>query len=585
MDRTGVNGDRHVVFVGTDSQRSRAPATVPRWSRLLGYPLDVRPVDVAPGAGSDVYRGIVDELAADPQAAGAVITAHKVAMYTAVADRCAYVSPDATRLEECNVLAARPSGMAAHATDVSSVGAEVDRIWPPTSAPVVCFGAGGSAAALCLHLLSRQSPPQRIMVCERDHDRAAAFARLFPPETLPDGVALCLEAGDATWDKTLVSLPAGALVINATGLGKTDQQSPLSSDAVFPEGATIWDLNLPRAAPVPRQRSRPVCPARAPHLRRLATFHRGVARCPHGPARHRDGRWDRRPVRRHRTGGREMTLSTTPAVASDTAEQAEPSLAGRTEFSVAEAIALRCRQHGIRKAFAYPGTSELALCHAFSALSDGTLVNARGDSESAFMAGASGLAGKPEAVAIVHAARGLTNAAGAVADLRRNELPALVIVGLPSTRSAEFLPPHGEDGLVDAVGTFAKASLELAWPSGSETVDPVGAVDTALDQATALPGGPVLLGVPQDILEARAVPTGATEPLYPTCGCPTARWASTPQSPTAAQQSSPAGDSDRRLPVAPPGCRSGPHRVCGSRRCRDLPGPLPTRPDAVPATH
>lgn len=243
MDRTGVNGDRHVVFVGTDSQRSRAPATVPRWSRLLGYPLDVRPVDVAPGAGSDVYRGIVDELAADPQAAGAVITAHKVAMYTAVADRCAYVSPDATRLEECNVLAARPSGMAAHATDVSSVGAEVDRIWPPTSAPVVCFGAGGSAAALCLHLLSRQSPPQRIMVCERDHDRAAAFARLFPPETLPDGVALCLEAGDATWDKTLVSLPAGALVINATGLGKTDQQSPLSSDAVFPEGATIWDLN------------------------------------------------------------------------------------------------------------------------------------------------------------------------------------------------------------------------------------------------------------------------------------------------------------------------------------------------------
>lgn len=210
-----------------------------------------------------------------------------------------------------------------------------------------------------------------------------------------------------------------------------------------------------------------------------------------------------------------MTLSTTPAVASDTAEQAEPSLAGRTEFSVAEAIALRCRQHGIRKAFAYPGTSELALCHAFSALSDGTLVNARGDSEAAFMAGASGLAGKPEAVAIVHAARGLTNAAGAVADLRRNELPALVIVGLPSTRSAEFLPPHGEDGLVDAVGTFAKASLELAWPSGSETVDPVGAVDTALDQATALPGGPVLLGVPQDILEARAVPTGATDRSIP----------------------------------------------------------------------
>lgn len=185
-------------------------------------------------------------------------------------------------------------------------------------------------------------------------------------------------------------------------------------------------------------------------------------------------------------------------------------------LSVAEAIAWRCHRLGIRKAFAYPGTSELALCRAFATLGDGILVNSRGDREAVFMAGGGGLSGRPDAVAIVHGARGLTNAAGAVADLRRNEVPALVIVGLPSTASARFLPPHGEDGLLDAVGAFAKDVRQVVWPRRSKALasGPIEAIDAALVEAGALPRGPVLLGVPQDILEARVVPAGLV-----TCRC------------------------------------------------------------------
>ncbi len=182
----------------------------------------------------------------------------------------------------------------------------------------------------------------------------------------------------------------------------------------------------------------------------------------------------------------------------------------------AEVIALRCHGLGIDHAFAYPGTSELALCRAFSALGSGMLVNARGDGEAVFMAGGAGMAGHLCALAIVHGARGLTNAAGAVADLSRNEFPALVIVGLPSTRSARFLPPHGENGLLDTVGRFAKVARELSWPTDSRTrtLDPVRAVDDAAQTAAALPRGPVLLGIPQDVLEARVVPAeAAARPL------------------------------------------------------------------------
>lgn len=204
------------------------------------------------------------------------------------------------------------------------------------------------------------------------------------------------------------------------------------------------------------------------------------------------------------------TLSTPEAATAIALASTAAELVADVRLSVAEAIALRCHHLGVRKVFAYPGTSELALCHAFAALGNGRLVNARGDREAVFMAGGGGLAARrPEGVAVVHGARGLTNAAGAVADLRRNEVPTLVIVGLPSTRSAQFLPPHTEDDLLETVGAFAKAQLELRWPARTKDrgdVDAVAVVDQAMAIAEALPRGPVLVGVAQDILEARVAP-------------------------------------------------------------------------------
>lgn len=244
MRSTAVNGHRHVLFVGDDTSRSRALTAVPRWSRCLGSSLQVQPVEMPVGARSDVYQRVIDDLTSDPKVAGAVITGHKVAMYEAAAHRCSYVSPEARRLRECNVLAARTDGLAAYATDVRSIGSEVDQIWPPSAAPVVCLGAGGSAAALCLHLLRRRLAPRSIIVCERDPARVAEFIDLFNATAdMPPDVELRVETGASTWDDVVASTRSGALVVNATGLGKTDHCSPLSSTAVFPRHATVWDLN------------------------------------------------------------------------------------------------------------------------------------------------------------------------------------------------------------------------------------------------------------------------------------------------------------------------------------------------------
>ncbi|MGZ3147792.1 DUF4915 domain-containing protein [Lentzea chajnantorensis] len=182
----------------------------------------------------------------------------------------------------------------------------------------------------------------------------------------------------------------------------------------------------------------------------------------------------------------------------------------------AEAVALALHRCGTRVAFAYAGTSELALCDALARV--GLLVNGRGDRESLFQAGGASRLQAGTGAAILHGARGLTNALGALADLRRNEMGTLAVVGMPSTGSQPFLPPHGEPDLIAASGDFAKSWFELgAVPKD----DPRGYVEEfgtkllqAIDDVRQAPHGPVLFALPQDVAEAEWLPLTAL-PLIP----------------------------------------------------------------------
>lgn len=181
----------------------------------------------------------------------------------------------------------------------------------------------------------------------------------------------------------------------------------------------------------------------------------------------------------------------------------------------AEAVALALREGGVRTAFAYAGTSELALCDALARVPGTDLVNGRGDKESAFMAAGAGLLEPNCGAAVLHGARGLTNAAGAVADSRRNEAGTIFVVGLPSTTSARFLPPHGEAGLMSSVGNFVKWWHEVGpVPEGEDerertARDFMGALRTAISEARERPPGPTMFGIPQDVAEAAWIPWSA----------------------------------------------------------------------------
>jgi acetolactate synthase I/II/III large subunit len=173
-------------------------------------------------------------------------------------------------------------------------------------------------------------------------------------------------------------------------------------------------------------------------------------------------------------------------------------------YSGAFACVAACLRHEIRAVFAYPGTSELALCEEVANTRGLRLVNARGDAEAVFAAAGSGIYGH-KAAAILHAARGASNAVGALMDARRNELGLVAFVGLPSQASAPFLPPHGEVDLVGWLRTASKSAYELSVAACDHEAFAqrfVDVLELAFKDAFTAPMGPSIVGIPQDLLES-----------------------------------------------------------------------------------
>jgi acetolactate synthase-1/2/3 large subunit len=189
----------------------------------------------------------------------------------------------------------------------------------------------------------------------------------------------------------------------------------------------------------------------------------------------------------------------------------------------AEAAAYVLGLAGVEIAFAYPGTSELALADALLRMPGMQLINGRGDKESAFMAAGASLTTPCRGISVLHGARGLTNAAGAIADTRRNEIGTVACVGLPSTGAARFQPPHGEDALITAMSAFAKHAVEIVDPP--DQADPdwfIQQLRESLADACQRPHGPVLVGIPQDIAEASWVPIECLDTVFVPQGSGTA---------------------------------------------------------------
>jgi shikimate dehydrogenase len=241
---------RRFAFIGVTTGSSSIMRIFPRWRDVLELGDDVEIVgrDIAVGAPPDEYRRAVQELIADPSALGALVTTHKIGVYDAGRELLAGVDELAKLCGEVSCLAKRDGGLYGWAKDPVAAGRSLERLLAPDhfragGGDVLCMGAGGSGTAIALSLVARRPDgdhPRRLVVTDRSPERLehlrATLARVDHSTTLE-------LASPGEHARLLEELPPRSLVVNATGMGKDIEGSPLPDGARFPEAAVVWELN------------------------------------------------------------------------------------------------------------------------------------------------------------------------------------------------------------------------------------------------------------------------------------------------------------------------------------------------------
>jgi shikimate dehydrogenase len=243
---------------------------------LLGQLLELETVDIPANSSAAVYQSLVMRLGADPTVCGAVITAHKRAVYDHAVDLLAGADPLAHALGEISVLYRRDGELYATVIDSASINATLLQMGgddPVTTdqADTVVYGAGGTAIALIACLAADRWPawarPRLLHLVDTSAARLGHAGEIASRQRLPLPLCLYHSSGEASL-ADLGPLPDRSLIVNATGLGKDRPGSPVRLPAPWPSGAHVWDLNY-------RGRLLMLEDARAAAAQRRLTVHNG----------------------------------------------------------------------------------------------------------------------------------------------------------------------------------------------------------------------------------------------------------------------------------------------------------------------
>ncbi len=228
----------------------------PLWMEALGRPeVVLEGIDIEIHAAPDRYREVVAHIKREPLALGGLVTTHKIDLLAAASDLFDGLGPYAQATGEVSSIAKDSGRLIGRATDPVAGGLSLDAIlgqgyFGRSDGHLLMLGAGGSAAALTLHLLRKECSfdrPVRVIVVNRSAPRLARLQRMVEREIGAKessiGFDFIQNNDPSRNDDILAGLPPGSVVINATGMGKDTPGSPLTDGAVFPREGVVWELN------------------------------------------------------------------------------------------------------------------------------------------------------------------------------------------------------------------------------------------------------------------------------------------------------------------------------------------------------
>lgn len=240
-----------LYFIGVTTRQSSIMKVFPKWADILGLDAQILGWDVPIRAPAAAYRRLVQHIQDDPQTVGALVTTHKIDLFRACRERFDELDRYAHICHEVSCIAKVEGRLKGFAKDPISSALALDHFvpaghWQTGERDVLCLGAGGAATAIsvCLSEGPRAGGhPRRIILTDVLPQRLAAISEIL--RKLDTGIQFdaILAQETSRNDACLRDLPAGSLVINATGLGKDRPGSPLTDAAQFPQNGLVWELN------------------------------------------------------------------------------------------------------------------------------------------------------------------------------------------------------------------------------------------------------------------------------------------------------------------------------------------------------
>jgi shikimate dehydrogenase len=241
-----------MLFIGVSTGGSFINSLFPRWAEELGLDrAELLGLDLPLEASAAAVGAALDLIARERRIRGALVTSHKIAILSHGRGRFASLDFWAGALAEVSAITKVESRLHGHALDPIVGGEALDRLAGPEhwrdhpAAVALIMGAGGAGVALAANLLRRGADdrPATLILTDVASARLDHARRVLGPFATAGSVryARIVAAGDH--DALLDALPAGSLVVNATGLGKDRPGSPLSDGGRFPAGAVVWELN------------------------------------------------------------------------------------------------------------------------------------------------------------------------------------------------------------------------------------------------------------------------------------------------------------------------------------------------------
>jgi shikimate 5-dehydrogenase len=223
----------------------------PKWAKALGVEAEIRGIDLSLHAPPAEYRKAAEFLKTDPFALGALVTTHKLDLFTACRDMFGFIDPFAEKLGEVSCLSKRDGIFRAHAKDPISSGLALESFIPPGfwtdhGGEVLLLGAGGSSLAMSLYFSQEKygsNVPKRITIANRSEPRLNSARDVLKGLNEKIEFRFIHNPKAEDNDGLIAALPPYSLVVNATGLGKDAPGSPTTNQVSYPRNSMVWEIN------------------------------------------------------------------------------------------------------------------------------------------------------------------------------------------------------------------------------------------------------------------------------------------------------------------------------------------------------